>query len=83
MEKWNTKVYNQPRRFDESRTMHSDEGLNLHTPFSLRGGKVRDPGNEVDSISDQRQISLCSINAFSVREVMRIKDMITQHDFRW
>ena len=30
----------------------------------------------------QRQISPCNINAFSVREVMRIKDMITQHGFR-
>ena len=33
--------------------------------------------------SHQRQISLCNINAFSVREVMRIKDMITQLEFRW
>ena len=34
------------------------------------------------SNSDQRQISLCNINAFSVREVTRIKDIITQHEFR-
>ena len=39
--------------------------------------------NPVRSSSDQRPISLCNINAFSVREVMRIKDMITQHEFRW
>ena len=32
--------------------------------------------------SDKRQISLYNINAFSVREVMRIKDVITQHEFR-
>ena len=32
---------------------------------------------------DQRQISLCNSEAFSVREDMRIKDMITQHEFRW
>ena len=31
--------------------------------------------------SDQREVSPCNINAFSVREVMRIKDMITQHEF--
>ena len=34
-------------------------------------------------ISDQRQISLCNINAFSARKVIGIKDMITQHKFRW
>ena len=28
--------------------------------------------------SDQHQISLCNIEIFSVREVMRIKDMITR-----
>ena len=33
--------------------------------------------------SDQRQISLCNINTFSVSEVMRIKDMINKHEFRW
>ena len=31
--------------------------------------------------SDQYQISPCSINAQSIREVMRIKDMITQNEF--
>ena len=36
---------------------------------------------ETSSNSDQRQISLCSINAFSIREVI-IEDMITQHEFR-
>ena len=25
----------------------------------------------------------CNMNAFSVREFMRIKNMITQHEFRW
>ena len=34
------------------------------------------------SNSDQCQISLLNINAVSVREVMRIKDMISQHEFR-
>ena len=29
--------------------------------------------------SDQRQIFLCKINAFSVGGVVRIEDMITQH----
>ena len=38
--------------------------------------------NPLRSDSDQRQISLRNINAFSVREVMRIYDMITQHEFR-
>ena len=39
--------------------------------------------NPLRSNTDQRQISLCKSNAFSVREVMRIKDMTTQHEFRW
>ena len=39
--------------------------------------------NPLRSNTDQRQISLCNVYAFSVREAMRIKDMITQHDFRW
>ena len=39
--------------------------------------------NRLHSNSDQRQISRSNINAFSVREVMRVKDMITQHDLRW
>ena len=39
--------------------------------------------NPVRSNSDQRQISLRNINTFSIREVMRIKDMITQHESRW
>ena len=34
--------------------------------------------NPLRSDNDQRQISLCNINAFSVIEVTRIKDMITQ-----
>ena len=33
--------------------------------------------------SIQSQISLCEINAFSVREVMRITDMIIEHEFRF
>ena len=33
------------------------------------------------SNSNQRQTFLCNINAFSAREVMRIKDIITQHEF--
>ena len=37
--------------------------------------------NSLRCSSDQRQISLCNINPFSVREVMRIKDMITQHNW--
>ena len=37
--------------------------------------------NPLRSNSDQSQNPLCNINAFSVREVMRIKDMITQHEF--
>ena len=37
--------------------------------------------NPLCSNSDQRQISLRNINASSVREVMRIKDIITQHEF--
>ena len=39
--------------------------------------------NPLGSNGDQRQISLCGNNAFSGREVMRIKDAITQHEFRW
>ena len=31
--------------------------------------------------SDQHQISPCNINAYSIPEVMRIKDMITQGGF--
>ena len=31
--------------------------------------------------SSSDQISLCNINAFS--EVVRTKDMMTQHEFRW
>ena len=31
--------------------------------------------------SDQHQISPCNINAYSIPEVMRIKDMITQGEF--
>ena len=38
--------------------------------------------NRLRSNSDQRQISLWEIKS-SVREVMRIKDMITQREFRW
>ena len=37
--------------------------------------------NPLRSNGDKRQISLCNIKAFSVRKVMRIKDMITQHEF--
>ena len=37
--------------------------------------------NPLRSNSDQRQISLYNINDFSVREVMRINDIITQHEF--
>ena len=37
----------------------------------------------LSSNSDQRQISPCNINAYSIPEVMRIKDMITQGDFSW
>ena len=39
--------------------------------------------NPLHSKSDQHQTSLWNINAFSVREAMRIKDMITEHEFRW
>ena len=39
--------------------------------------------NRLRSNSDQRQISLCNINAFSVREMMRINGMISQHEFCW
>ena len=35
--------------------------------------------NPLRSNSDHRQISLCNIDAFSVREIMRIKDIITQY----
>ena len=38
--------------------------------------------NPLRSDSGQRRISLCNINVFPVREVMRIKDMITHHEFR-
>ena len=38
--------------------------------------------NLLRSNSDQRHISLRNINASSVREVMRTKDIITQHEFR-
>ena len=37
--------------------------------------------NSLGSNSDQRRISLSNINAFSVREVISIKDIITQHEF--
>ena len=33
--------------------------------------------------SDQHQISPCNINAYSIPEVMRIKDMITQGEFSY
>ena len=36
--------------------------------------------NPLRSISDQRPIAVCYINAFSVREVMRTEDMTTQHE---
>ena len=39
--------------------------------------------NPLRANSGQRQISLFNINAFSFSEVMRIKDMIAQHEFRW
>ena len=39
--------------------------------------------NPLRSNSEQRKTSFCNVNAFSVREVMRIKDMITQREFRW
>ena len=39
--------------------------------------------NPLRSNSDQRQIYLCNINALSVREAMRIKDMITQREYGW
>ena len=39
--------------------------------------------NALRSNSDKRQIFLCNMNAFSVGEVMRIKDMITTREFRW
>ena len=38
--------------------------------------------NPLRSNSDQCQITLWNINAFSAKEVMRIKDMITEHEFR-
>ena len=31
--------------------------------------------------SDEHQISSCDVNALSIREVMRIEDMITQDEF--
>ena len=39
--------------------------------------------NPLHHNSDQRPISLCNINTFSIRQVMRVKDMITQHESRW
>ena len=39
--------------------------------------------NPFHSTSDQRQSSLCNINAFSVGKVRRINDMITQNEFLW
>ena len=48
-------------------------------------GSLRPTDSEINPLrsnGDQCQISLCNINAFSVREVMRIKDMITRHEFR-
>ena len=44
--------------------------------------RVEETVNPSRSNSDQRQISLCNINVLSVSEVMRIKDMITQHELR-
>ena len=38
--------------------------------------------NPLHPSGDQRQISLCNIHAFSVREVRRIKDVVTRHEFR-
>ena len=62
-----------------------DAVLNLGTTNSLlriaRAHTIVDL-NPLRSNSDQRQISLCNINAFSVRDVMRIKNVITQHEFR-
>ena len=40
------------------------------------------PYNRIVSDSGQSQISLWNISAFSVREVMRIDDRNTQHEFR-
>ena len=39
--------------------------------------------NPLSPNSDQHQISPCNINAYSIPEVMRIKDMITQGYFSW
>ena len=46
-----------------------------HTQDGTEG--LRNACNPLRYDSDQRQISLCNINAFSLREVVRIKDMIT------
>ena len=39
--------------------------------------------NSLSPYSDQHQISPCNINAYSIPEVMRIKDVITQGIFSW
>ena len=39
--------------------------------------------NPLNPNSDQHQISPCNINAHSIPEVIRIKDMITKGEFSW
>ena len=56
--------------------------INIGDYVQVWGKQLNDLLNPLRSNSDQRQNSLCNINAFSVGEVMRMKDMITQHEFR-
>ena len=50
---------------------------------TLNMGVVNSVLNPSYSNSNQRQISLCNISALSVRVFLRIKHMVTQHEFPW
>ena len=48
----------------------------------VRKVKGKQANNPLRTNSDQCQISLCNMNAFAVIQDMRMKDMITQQEFR-
>ena len=60
-------------------SMRAHKDMSWQTTFI--GDIKHDVINPLRSNTDQRQTSLCNMNAFSVREVMRIQDVIIQREF--
>ena len=70
------------KHVEAPRWVHEDVSWHLHCLWRQRPANVSCTWFDCFLIN-LILVSLCNINAFSVREVMRIKDMITQHELRW